>query len=442
MTRHKYHIIYIILYICILAIISIPMIVQIIGKPAYMPLKGAYYTTNNQKISLESWLSGDYQDVEAKYLNDNFGFRSLGVRLFNQYYFSCYGVARAKGVEVGKDHYLYEENYIKAVYGIDYIGEELINEKVTKLKTISDSLAKKGITLITILAPGKGSYYPEYFPENYKPKNNPTNYEIWKKELKSNNIHLLDLNQWFRDQKAKSPYPLFPKNGVHWSTYAEIISMDSILGYMETLDHKILPRIIIDSVELSDNMQFTDQDAEESLNLLFDLDDLKMAYPYFHYKTDSTTYKPNVIVVSDSYYWGIYGRGINNLIFNKNEFWYYFQERYVPGVAMAGNINGIDAMKELEGTDFLILMSTDANLEKFAFGFIEILYNEIQNPEYHNTLESKREERVQQFIFSIKASPDWLKAVEAKAKKNNISLEEAIRLDAEYMVDQEMKKEN
>ena len=65
-------------------------------------------------------------------------------------------------VVIGKENYLYEKGYIDAFFGVDFIGHDSIAISAYKLKMIQDTLAKLNKTLLIILAPGKGDFFPEY----------------------------------------------------------------------------------------------------------------------------------------------------------------------------------------------------------------------------------------------------------------------------------------
>jgi len=46
-----------------------------------------------------------------------------------------------------------------------------------------------------------------------------------------------------------------------------------------------------------------------------------------------------------------------------------------------------------------------------------------------------RLKKINEIVNRIKVDPEWLKAIQQKAVNNNISLEDQIRLDAEWMLD-------
>jgi hypothetical protein len=197
-------------------------------------LQGAFIPKEQPILTSSNWFSGNYQDSLSIYLNENIGFRNYFVRLNNQIAFSLFDFARANGVVVGKENFLYERNYIRAYLGKDYIGEAAIAEKVRKLEKIQDRLKKRDIELIVVFAPGKGSFYPEYIPTDQVPSEN-NNYKTYVRLLNNTPINLIDFNKWFRKKKGTTVAPLYPKTGIHWSRFGELMAADSLLKYIDKL---------------------------------------------------------------------------------------------------------------------------------------------------------------------------------------------------------------
>ena len=75
-------------------------------------LYGAVSSTEYTEFSWETWFNSDYQESTTKYLNTNFGFRPEFICLNNQRHYTLFYTAKAKGVVLGKESYLYEKNYI------------------------------------------------------------------------------------------------------------------------------------------------------------------------------------------------------------------------------------------------------------------------------------------------------------------------------------------
>ena len=100
------------------------------------PLNGSFAKKESPVFSWDTWFSGTYQHDKEADKNENFGFRNFFVRLNHQIDFSIFGQARASGVIVGKENYLYEQGYIDAYYGKDFIGYNKVTEYLKKIKQI------------------------------------------------------------------------------------------------------------------------------------------------------------------------------------------------------------------------------------------------------------------------------------------------------------------
>ena len=431
------------LFVSIICLLFLPIIQQQVKLIKLVPLSGYFTPIEQSSFSLETWFEGEYQTNKQDYLNDKIGFRPLFIRLYNQVYYTFFNLARANGVIIGKENYLYEENYIKAYLGSDFIGHHQIIEKVNKLQKISDTLLTKGIDIIVVLAPGKASFYPEFIPEKYNPKNrSTTNYEIYREKIGQSKILLLDFHQWFREMKATSPYPLFPKTGIHWSKYGEVLAADSIIQYINSYKkNKKIPIIITDHIETSTNMRDTDDDIERGMNILENITDLEMGYPQFNIQKGNHIDNPKVLTIADSYYWGMFNWGLSKNAFKDGQFWFYNQQIYPDSYQDPINVDDINIRKEVEKNDVILLISTDANLYKFAFGFIDVLYDSYFNSNKNSIKEKrKREERVLFYINSIKNTPEWMESLKKQAKEEKTLIEDVIKKNAEYMVWEEENK--
>ena len=371
-----------ILFAAIMLLLFSPMLQKKIKLFDEKPLNGSFEVPEDPYFSLEGWFEGKYQTDQQNYSNQSIGFRNSLVRLYNQIHYSLYDQARANGVIVGKYGYLYEENYIKTHLGRDFVGESKIVEKTEKLRRLADTLKRKGIDLVIVFAPGKGSFYSEFIPESYNPTyRTTTNYEVYRKQILQKEICFLDFNDWFRKMKSSSPYPLFPKTGIHWSNYGEVLAADSIIKYINSIQKdKKIPELVIGNVEVPDTTRYSDDDIEKGMNLLFNIEDLPMGYPHFRLLKDVNSNKVKVLTVADSYYWGMFNWGLSRDAFNEGQFWFYNVQIYPDSYTAPLNVGDIDMIEEVEKNDVIILMSTDANLYKFAFGFIDQLYDAYFGP--------------------------------------------------------------
>ena len=401
------------------------------------PLKGDIKVPVEAEFSLAGWWSGEYQENSEKYINETFGFRSFLVRINNQIAFNLFKKANAKAVVVGKENYLYEENYINAYNGLDFIGKQASEERFDKLVFIQDSMNKLGKTFITVFSPGKASYYPEFFPPKYDVERSTTNHAYHVKLAEERGIKYIDFNSDFIDKRKITPYPLFPKYGIHWSRYGMGLAIDSIVKYVEKDRNINMPNICWEEVteKAPDD---DDYDIGHGMNLLFRLPSFDMGYPHFRFESDSGKVKPSLLVIADSFYWGLYSTGIHKL-FTDDHFWFYFTDVHPDDDAPGVSAHDLDLAKEIEKHDVIIIMGTEAQIVNLGWGFIERTYDlfkgkfEEKKLEHHFT-----EEEIRLTKNRIISDEKWMMHIKSKAEGLGISIDSMLTTDAIWVLKEEL----
>lgn len=425
-----------IIYISFLILLLLPISQYYFNFIEVGKLDGAFTLQSEPKFTFKSWFDGDFQEKYDRHLEDSIGFRNYMIRAYNQFNYSLFNVAKSPGCVVGKDKQLYLRSYIEGYLGLNFKGEEKIDDEISKLKRIQDALSDQGKTLLLVFAPGKASFCPEYISDEYDVNSKTTsNYDYYIKKCKELQVNLIDLNQYFKDIKTTSKYPLYPQNGVHWSHYGMYLGIDSIVKYIEKKRNINISDIIVDEINMSDSVVHPDFDVEANMNLMFEINKPAMPYLKFSYNENESSIKPKVLTISDSYYWQIYGANIPHNIFQFGGFWFYFKTIYPERNGVAVKVDDINLKEELLSQDVIILMGTEATLHLFPYDFID--------KSYEFFIENNGESLVEYYINKIKKDTDWYDSIVEKAKANNISVDEQLKLDAEFMAGQEStKKEN
>lgn len=377
-----------ILYILFLILITLPFANIFIFPKVVPKLHGAVEKSPKPELTKEKWFKGTYQSEYEKYVNDNIGMHTFFIRIHNQIKYSAFNEVRANGVLFGKENYLYELNYINAYNGADYLGYDSISTQTAKLKTITDFLENKGISFLVCLAAGKGSFYPEYFPEEYiQPKTDSTNYKTYAKLLKQYEVPHIDINQWFLELKDTCQCMLYPRYGIHWSHFGKLLAADTIVGFIEKKRHIQMKRLAIQKIEKSSHLKEGDYDIGHGLNLMFQLPSEEMCYPKYNWESKNEITQPKTVVISDSFYWGMFNMGMGSNIFSLGGFWYYNNEIFPETFKSKTLVKDIDILSELKKNDVIILMATEANLNRLGWEFIDRTYNEIKltNNTYQST---------------------------------------------------------
>ena len=377
-----------------------------------------------KQFTWKGWLSGGFQDEFSQRLNDNTGLRNSLIRLNNQYDYSLYSIIHADGFILGKQHYLYEEDYIHEYTGDYFIGKTAIDRKLSRLKNVTDSLGANGIPLLLVYEPGKASFYPEYIPERFHPgSRSVSNYEYFVRQSERLGLPFIDMNRLFLAMKDTSSFPLFPRYGMHWSLYGVPYAVDTLAKTVGLATGISMPKFSTLPVVPSNVPQGTDYDIGELLNLVFPLPPTPGAYPTVTFgKTGPGSL--SVLVIADSYYINIvetYGRKL----FQSQEYWYYNRKMYPnhnnspPQYVDKSNLH--DRVKNF---DVILLMVSEINLHCGFWGFADeaflAFHPEIRDPLIYGIENDIRNDR------------EWFRFMVEKARLKNCPLEEVIHEDAGY----------
>jgi hypothetical protein len=414
----------------ILMLITIPLLMEIVDFRIYgRPVGGAYYNNHDTSFYWREWFKGSYQDCKNKYVTQNFKLHDFITRFYNQVDFTLFKKAHARDVIVGKENYLFEGGHIRAYYGQDFIGEERIENYISQLRCVQDTLAKHNKLLLVVIAPGKGSFYPEYIPFPKPSGDYKTNYTEFRKTIERHRLNFIDFNKYFASQKNKSKYPLYPQYGTHWSEYGATVAYDSIVKYIEHAMHADVPDLVVESVQVTDSLQKSDRDILNGINLYKEPSTFQMAYPKVTIKSDSSkSTNLNLLVVSDSFWWQAYNNCWPGSMFKSHSFWYYNELIYPESLSSPFLVKSSDYYKRLEKADVILIMNSEATLARFGRGFTALSHEVFCAPD-----PVKRE--MQEIKESIYGIPDWYRDVQRKAAEKGIEVDSMMTLDALYVYD-------
>ncbi|KAF5066811.1 SGNH hydrolase-like domain, acetyltransferase AlgX [anaerobic digester metagenome] len=457
------------------------------------PLSGAFIDAGKPSFndfSRAGWLNGSFQETFNERLEHHIGFRSDLVRLNNQADFLFFRQANAEGVIIGRNNELFEEDYLREVTGLYYVGDSVWIKKARQLRAVQDTLASLGKTLVVILEPGKGSFHTDLWPRKYRNLPEKTsNYRMLLTRLEASGVNVLDLNRYFIDIKEKAANPLFPKCGTHWSYYGAALAADTTLKYLREISGKPVPELIIRKTVELDTIRHPDYDIGLAMNLLFRIPQPGLVYPVLEFAGTGSETKPNALIVGDSFYFNWLNDHITPSAFSNCDFWYYNKnitrcDYLQDGVAADRNFRD-----EIMQRDFILIMITERFHHAFAWNFDEQLYD-LFYPGYRDPVEIfsnqirtygdgfKRmyeeslalnmslEERIKKeanYLFfedhlnapekysdkrdlvrllemGIRGTPDWMKEIKRKARENGISEDEQIRRDATWMYEDKYGK--
>lgn len=428
------------LFIGIMLFLFIPLLQSTFKvKKNIRPLNGAFAKAEDTAFGGPAWFSGRYQALKNEYLKQNFGFRNSYVRLNNQLDFTLFKKINTEHVIAGKADVYFEENYIDAYYGNNFVGKENLDRLAGKLKQAQDILRSYNIALEILFLPGKASFYPEYIPEERVQEKKPRNYDYLVGAANAKQLDFIDFNAWFRQLKGSTVHDLYPAGGIHWSNYGALLAYDSLLKHIEQRTPVSLRSPKIEKIEFSDKLRDPDNDIVEALNLIRNPPMLSMPYAQYRWTERPGVTRPAALFIGDSYFWNWYHQGLVNNTFTDARFWYYCQTIY-PDTLPEREVKGIDFRKEVEKNKVVVLMATETNIHDIGWGFADkVIQSFPPKGPVTSVAEDDARRRIYISYFSeeIRKTPAWLASVEQKAKEKGISAEAMIALDAAYLYDNE-----
>lgn len=437
---------YTVLFSIVLIGLFLPMIQMVKPFAEVGNLFGSIVPTKKDSLTAESWFNGTFQENRNAYINEQFGFRSTAVRIHNQIAFSLFHKAKANGVIIGKEDYLYEIKYINAYRGAEEIFQSELDSNLFMLKAIQSKLKERGVEFVVVMNPGKASFYSEYIPDEFPIVSDRSYYSEYQKGLREQGIQHIDFGKWFREMKGKTPAPLFPKTGIHWSQYGATLAADSLVNYCMNLFGKEMNEFVWNknNLPLQTTMEGVDDDMGLGMNLYWPIDVLPMAYPRLDMNAKDNTVAsksvihPRVAVISDSYFFNLLQLPWAPDIFQSLNFYFYNKQLHKRPESTLTSSDPLSQMKEIEKSNVVFVMATECNMDKLGWGFISSAYKYFVLGEKFDSFEF----RVQKFKNNILSDEAWIKAIAEKAKQNKVPLDTMIMRDARYMAEMEYSNGN
>ena len=167
-----------------------------------------------------------------------------------------------------------------------------------------------------------------------------------------------------------SRFPIYSKTSVHWTTYGAHFTLLKLLDDMNNFFHNPLPKLAVESISTS-TFKGGDGDHEATLNLISRIDDQLFAYP--KYSVDSSegnNFRPTIITLGDSFYWGIKSCWMLPYVFDKNsKYLYYFSKVHYNNSSVKSHLINKQAIaSEIANSDGLIVLNSSHNLKGFPYG--------------------------------------------------------------------------
>jgi len=99
--------------------------------------------------------------------------------------------------------------------------------------------------------------------------------------------------------------------------------------------------------------------------------------------------------------------------------------------------NSVDVYREIMEKDVVMLLTSDASLRQFPWGFDDTATKAIFN---HDPMAiKKRQDELDSYVLYIKSQATYMDMIRGKALAKNISVDAMLKLEAQYIYDKKRK---
>jgi len=216
----------------------------------FLPLVGLVFHLGNAPSTQEnralaptpSW--DDLRHSSEAYFNDHFGFRQY---LINSYHFiqRKLGKSASEKVLMGQDHWLFyaHDGALQDHKHEDPFSAEQLHAWQTALSQKQAWLQQKNIAYQYVIAPNKGTIYPEYLPEDLSVLDQVKRVDQLSQQMASTpNFTLLDLRSVI--QAAKTHAQVYYKTDSHWNYVGANAAQHAIIQQLSPQFPKLQGRLL------------------------------------------------------------------------------------------------------------------------------------------------------------------------------------------------------
>lgn len=221
----------------------------------------------------EGFWSGAVQQQFDDWYTDHFPFRSYLIRGYSQFLYSVMGQSSNSKVKIGKERYLFEQDYLT---GLNYAGESkaTLEKYAADLAIIQDLLGKQGKPFYYLISPSKAECMEDMLPAGYARDERIENTHMALVHvLEQYGVHYLDTTELMKQMQDFAP---FTRNGTHWTFYAASKAATAVI---EQINQTYGMQLMVPEVAVSDGLMPSgeDLDLQRLLNLTWAKPDLHYA---------------------------------------------------------------------------------------------------------------------------------------------------------------------
>ena len=426
---------YIIQFVCVIVLFAAIMLQGLTGMVKTKPLRGYVKEAGIVPLTFESYYNGSYQASLTDQAKQKTGFREFFIRFYNQALYSCFHKITNDNIVEGRDRELFLAMYLEEITGKKFESafgsideaKAMAENNVKETLRLIDTLHQHGKEFLFVFAPTKTAVYRDKLLRSYQKRVSNFSLEEYYIELfQKYNIPHVDLYHYFLDIRDTVSYPLYTRLASHWAESTIPFVADTILRKIESLTGYHLPGIQVTDLNVTSEYSDYDKELELTMNLLLPWPKPALPKPVFSLQDTTGKDRPRLLVIGDSYFDQLMFSCFRD-VFRNWDFWQYMLNVYSSRNYWGEPYADIyDAPKVLQEADVVMAIFTAPMLYKYMYDFPEKAFTMINTPDIE----------VLGIMEYIRREPEWMEKVVEQAEKRGITIEENLRINAEYYIDQ------
>lgn len=206
-----------------------PLLDSLLPKAGVIP-SGRRYNPQEWNVTLQDVWNGDVgPKIEGYFQGRSFLVHETGA-FYNERMFALLG--RARGVHVGRDHWLYVEDRLLEVEACQ--KEARITESADTVETVAQRFQESGATLMVCLIPDRARLSPQFaYPDGQIPPNRKAFLPGVEAELKKRGVRVLNLSPALIDEASRGKQVIYAEDH-HWNYHGSRVSAKAAADWIRT----------------------------------------------------------------------------------------------------------------------------------------------------------------------------------------------------------------
>lgn len=324
-----------------------------------------------------NWWSGRFQQDFDRWFARRIPGRAHLVRTDNQISVSLFGQAPSGGTRIlmGLGGTLIEQAQLEQYNRPRRVDPAQLAADAQDLRRLQVLLERRGQQLVVVIAPSKVEIYPELNPPRFVVPGRAerrSTYDRLAPLLSAAGVTVVDGHRILLEERARGDMPVFARGGTHWNHYGGALVASHLLA---ALDRRAPGRFVQLDVKGARNdrtVWATDDDLGQLLNVWWPRPwPGPQTHPVLEPRTVGRT-RPRLLFVGDSFTLALLDFLTAEGLIEAGESIFYFNRRarYPGGAITPLDRAGFDVVREFQGLDAVVMVSSEYWLHTQFFGFV------------------------------------------------------------------------